>query len=100
MSISKTMGAILGKAWRILSVIALPLLKDKETKKELEEFAQMVIHQMQSLVESMQKIIDDYLELSRKIKEMHSEICTLQEKLTAANVLSCKDAQVCSKAVR
>ena len=33
MSAVKVMGVILGKAWRILSAIASPLLKDKENVK-------------------------------------------------------------------
>jgi hypothetical protein len=100
MSAVKVMGVILGKAWRILSVIASPLLKDKENVKAMQEFADLIMSQYKTLIDQLEQAVNDYFELSKKIREMHEEVCTLKEELVAAVTNSCKEAQSCKLAVR
>ena len=100
MSAVKVMGVILGKAWRILSVIASPLLKDKENVKAMQEFADLIMGQYKTLIDQLEQAVNDYFELSKKIREMHEEVCTLKEELVTAVTNSCKEAQSCKLAVR
>jgi hypothetical protein len=100
MSAIKVMGVILGKAWRIISAVAAPLLKDKDNMKALEDFADLIMSQYKSLIEQLEQVINDYFELSKKIKEMHEEICTLKEQLLEAASHSCKEAQGCKFVVK
>ena len=54
MSAVKVMGVILGKAWRILSAIASPLLKDKENVKAMQEFADLIMGQYKNLIDQLE----------------------------------------------
>ena len=100
MSAVKVMGVILGKAWRILSAIASPLLKDKENVKAMQEFADLIMSQYKTLIDQLEQAINDYFELSKKIREMHEEVCTLKEELIEAVAKSCKEAPECKFAVK
>jgi hypothetical protein len=52
------------------------------------------------LIDQLEQAINDYFELSKKIREMHEEVCTLKEELVTAVTNSCKEAQSCKFAVR
>jgi hypothetical protein len=100
MSAVKVMGVILGKAWRILSAIASPLLKDKENVKAMQEFADLIMSQYKTLIDQLEQAVNDYFELSKKIREMHEEVCTLKEELIETVAKSCKEAPKCKFAVK
>ncbi len=63
--------------------VVLPFLKKKDVK-EIREFSDMVAGQLDFLVEELRKVLDDYCELSSKMREMHEEILSLRKKLEEA----------------
>jgi len=65
----------------ILAVV--PFLKKKDVK-EIREFSDMVAGQLDFLVGELRKVLDDYCELSAKMREMHQEILSLRKKLEEA----------------
>ena len=65
----------------LLAVV--PFLKKKDVK-EIREFSDMVAGQLDFLVEELRKVLDDYCELSAKMREMHEEILSLRKKLEEA----------------
>jgi len=65
----------------ILAVV--PFLKKKDVK-EIREFSDMVAGQLDFLVGELRKVLDDYCELSAKMREMHEEILSLRKKLEEA----------------
>ena len=66
----------------------------------MQEFADLIMSQYKTLIDQLEQAINDYFELSRKIKEMHEEVCTLKEELVEAVANSCKDARTCKLAVK
>ena len=60
--------------------VVLPFLKKKDVK-EIKEFSDMVAGQLDFLVDELKKVLDDYFELSAKMKEMHEEILSLRKQL-------------------
>jgi hypothetical protein len=58
----------------------LPFLKKKDVK-EIKEFSDMVAGQLDFLVDELKKVLDDYFELSEKMREMHEEILSLRKQL-------------------
>jgi hypothetical protein len=65
----------------LLAVV--PFLKKKDVK-EIREFSDMVAGQLDFLVGELRKVLDDYCELSAKMREMHQEILSLRKKLEEA----------------
>jgi uncharacterized coiled-coil DUF342 family protein len=65
----------------LLAVV--PFLKKKDVK-EIREFSDMVAGQLDFLVGELRKVLDDYCELSAKMREMHEEILSLRKKLEEA----------------
>jgi len=65
----------------LLAVV--PFLKKKDVK-EIREFSDMVAGQLDFLVGELRKVLDDYCELSTKMREMHEEILSLRKKLEEA----------------
>ena len=65
----------------ILAVV--PFLKKKDVK-EIREFSDMVAEQLDFHVGELRKVLDDYCELSAKMREMHEEILSLRKKLEEA----------------
>ena len=61
----------------------VPFLKKKDVK-EIREFSDMVAGQLDFLVGELRKVLDDYCELSAKMREMHQEILSLRKKLEEA----------------
>jgi hypothetical protein len=61
----------------------LPFLKKKDVK-EIREFSDMVSDQLDFLVTELKKVLDDYCELSVKMREMHEEILSLRKQLEVA----------------
>ena len=61
----------------------LPFLKKKDVK-EIRDFSDMVAGQLDFLVVELRKVLDDYCELSAKMREMHEEILSLRKQLETA----------------
>lgn len=61
----------------------LPFLRKKDVK-EIREFSDMVAGQLDFLVNELKKVLDDYCELSVKMREMHEEILSLRKQLEVA----------------
>jgi cell shape-determining protein MreC len=60
--------------------MVLPFLKKKDVA-EIKQFSDMVAGQLDFLVDELKKVLDDYFELSEKMKEMHEEILSLRKQL-------------------
>jgi dihydroneopterin aldolase len=56
--------------------------------------------QYKTLIDQLEQAVNDYFELSKKIREMHEEVCTLKEELIEAVAKSCKEAPECKFAVK
>ncbi len=78
-----------------LAGIVLPFLKKKNVK-EIREFSELITAQYEFLVRQQEKALNDYFELSDRVKEMHTEVFNLRQELTKAmsqrcSVQGCKD---------
>lgn len=76
------MKALFFKIVNILTAV-LPFLKGKDVK-QIREFSDMVAGQLDFLVTELRKVLDDYFELSEKMREMHEEILSLRKQLEQA----------------
>ncbi len=84
------MKGILEKLMECVLVI-LPFFRKKDAKR-LKEFSDLVMGQYEFLVDQLEKVLKDYFELSTKVKEMHTELFALKERLAQAMAQRC-----CSK---
>lgn len=76
------MKALFFKIVNVLTAV-LPFLKGKDVR-QIREFSDMVAGQLDFLVSELHKVLDDYFELSGKMREMHEEILSLRKKLEEA----------------
>lgn len=56
----------------------LPFLRKKDAKK-MKEFSELVTSQYEFLMSQLEKVLQDYFDLSAKVKEMHTELFSLRE---------------------
>lgn len=84
------MKAIIEKVLECLMAL-LPFLpkKGKEKVKKMKEFSDLVAGQYEFLVTQLEKVLKDYLGLSERIKEMHTEIFSLNTNLAEALARQC-----------
>lgn len=68
----------------------LPFLRKRETAKEVKEFSDLVTSQYAFLMTQLEKALQDYFELSARVKEMHAEILSLKERLMEAVTERCQ----------
>ncbi|WP_321332228.1 hypothetical protein [uncultured Bacteroides sp.] len=69
-------------------VTVLPFFK-KKNAKEIQEFSDLITGQYEFLVQQLEKMLQDYLDLSEKIKEMHAEMFNLKDELGKALTQQC-----------
>lgn len=63
--------------------------KRQQMMQEVKEFSELVKEQYNFLMQQLEKVLKDYLNLSDRVKEMHSEIFSLKGKLSEAIALQC-----------
>ena len=61
----------------------------KKRKVEVKEFSELVKDQYTFLMQQLEKVLQDYFDLSSKVKEMHAEIFSLRGQLAQAATLQC-----------
>jgi uncharacterized protein involved in exopolysaccharide biosynthesis len=98
MSAFKVLGLIAGRAWSLVQTL-LPLARPGDMK-QVAEFSDLVMGQYKSLVEQLEQVINDYFDLSKKIREMHEEMFKLKEQLADAVSDTCLAARVCPNVER
>lgn len=62
----------------------LPFFRNKGTAKKMKEFCELVTEQYAFLMSQLEKALQDYFELSARVKEMHAEILSLKDQLGKA----------------
>lgn len=68
----------------------LPFLRKKGAAKQVKEFSDLVTSQYGFLMAQLEKALQDYFELSARVKEMHTEILSLKERLMEALAERCQ----------
>lgn len=63
--------------------------KRQQMMQEVKEFSELVKEQYNFLMQQLEKVLKDYINLSDRVKEMHSEIFSLKGKLSEAIALQC-----------
>ena len=63
--------------------------KRQQMMQEVKEFSELVKEQYNFLMQQLEKVLKDYFNLSDRVKEMHSEIFSLKDKLSEAIALQC-----------
>lgn len=63
--------------------------KRKVMAQEVKEFSELVKDQYTFLMQQLEKVLQDYFDLSSKVKEMHAEIFSLRGQLAQAATLQC-----------
>ena len=63
--------------------------KRQQMMQEVKEFSELVKEQYNFLMQQLEKVLKDYFNLSDRVKEMHSEIFSLNGKLSEAIALQC-----------
>nr|WP_320059150.1 hypothetical protein [uncultured Bacteroides sp.] len=78
-------------------LVVLPFFK-KKNAKEVKEFSDLITGQYEFLVGQLEKMLQDYFELSTRVKEMHTEMFSLKDQLGKALAQQCS-AKDCSSRV-
>lgn len=85
---------MLNKVINIIMAI-LPFLgnrkKREEMLEEVRQFCELIKGQYGFLIEQLEKMLKDYFEVSNQVKEMHTEMLSLKEQLSAALALQCRN---------
>ncbi|WP_394700358.1 hypothetical protein [uncultured Bacteroides sp.] len=55
----------------------------------MKEFSDLITGQYEFLVAQLEKMLNDYLELSTRIKDMHNEVLNLRDELSKALAQQC-----------
>lgn len=74
--------------------------RKKVVATEVREFSDLVKGQYEFLMQQLDKVLKDYFSLSTKVKEMHTEIFSLTERLAEAMAMQCLNVPVCASASR